>query len=116
MSFFEKEQQISDEPPAKRVPDDPRNVNVPRILDGKYYVVTKRDNFKITAVCTNCDAQRKGDTRSTGNFMEHYKTHHPSMVQEVNTHRKRKDCTTKKLRQTTLNKSISLSTQVVSFF
>lgn len=88
------------------------------MLDGKYFTVAKRDKLNVVAVCTICGRSRKGTVRSTGNFMDHYKTSHPAMVKEIDLYRKDKLSNGEKnpKKQTTLTKSISaLSIQVVCF-
>lgn len=90
---------------------------IPRLLDGKYFKIEKSDDSKVEASCTTCGKIRKGDIKSTGNFMEHYRSLHPSMVNEIDCYRKQKqsDLVTN-LKQTTLTRPISpkVSTEVVS--
>lgn len=87
---------------------------LPRILDGKYFIVLKQDGTKIEAECATCGTKRKGDTRSTGNFMEHYNSKHPTMADEVNKYKKLKN-SNDSLKQTTLPfVSAPLTTHVVS--
>lgn len=69
---------------AKKAKSD----GIPKLLDGKYYKIIKRDNFKIEAKCTICGKLRKGDIKSTGNFMEHIRKSHSEMIQEVDSYKK----------------------------
>lgn len=115
------ERQDSNEPPAKTRNvelNEPINYNkaIPRLLNGKYFVIARRDKFKVIATCTICGKNRKGDIRSTGNFMDHYKTSHPTIIEEVEKHRKEKDDEkAPTMKQTTLVRPISaLCTEVVS--
>lgn len=71
-------------PPAKRVAE-----SIPRLLDGKYFAITKRDKFSIHATCTTCGKIRKGDIRSTGNFLDHYKNSHSHLVKEITAYRQK---------------------------
>lgn len=71
-------------PPAKRIA-----VSIPRLLDGKYFSITKREKFKVDAMCTICGRPRKGDIRSTGNFMDHFKNAHAHLVKEVEDYRRK---------------------------
>lgn len=63
----------------------------PRLLDGKYFKIIKRDGSKVDAVCTECGKTRKGEITSTGNFMEHFRKSHPNLVDEVQLYRKQND-------------------------
>lgn len=72
------------EPRAKKTKPD----NVPRLLDGKYFTIIKQDGTRVEAECTICKKVRKGDVRSTGNFMEHLRKSHSEIVHEVAEHRK----------------------------
>lgn len=60
----------------------------PRLLDGKYFKIEKREGNKVEAICVTCGITRKGDVTSTGNFMEHMKKSHPTLVQSVEKYRK----------------------------
>lgn len=57
--------------------------SVPRLLDGRYYVLEADNDGKIEARCTNCGELRKGHINSTGNFLNHYRTKHASMMTDV---------------------------------
>lgn len=52
---------------------------VPRILDGKFFVIESNVNEKILARCIrpDCRKQIKGMLSSTGNFKSHYRVKHP---------------------------------------
>lgn len=65
-----------------------RYETVPRLLDGKYYEIIKRDNTKIEALCKTCNKVRKGFLTSTGNFMEHLRKSHPELVVEAELYKK----------------------------
>lgn len=104
--------QNNDVQPAKR-----NKVNFPKLLDGKYFDVVKSDGTRVDAVCSTCGKNTKGDAKSTGNFMEHYRKHHPSMVKEVEEYRKQKQSTVlnNPSKQTTLREIVPLfSIQMVS--
>lgn len=95
-------------------------VNLPKLLDGKFFKVLT-DNWSSTpsnidAQCQTCGKIRKGSIRSTGNFMDHYISCHPSLVKIVDQYRKQKEMDNPPLlRQTTLNKLFGpLTTQLVS--
>lgn len=117
ISISDSEGERNDEPPAKRqnlqTNDD---TSIPRILDGKYFKIENRDGVNVEAVCTQCLKRRKGNTKSTGNFMMHYKLEHKELVAEVNLYKKQKTDTTKQtsLRQTTLPRFITVPMQIVS--
>lgn len=61
---------------------------MPKLLDGKYFSIVKRDGTKVEAKCENCGLIRKGTVTSTGNFMEHIRKMHSSIVSEAETYRK----------------------------
>lgn len=93
--------------------------NLPRLLDGKYFKVLTQDfspeSSSIEAKCQTCLKVRKGDYRSTGNFMEHYKSCHKELVDELNAYRKQKECAPSSLKQTTLVQRFSpMTTEIVS--
>lgn len=77
----------------------------PRLLDGTYFRIVKRDGFKIEAICTACGLARKGFLTSTGNFMDHLKKSHPSLVGKAENYRKYGKVPNSKQdkKQTTLN-------------
>lgn len=77
-----------------------KKTSIPRLLDGKYFEITLQNDTKIEAKCMTCGKVRKVDIRSTGNFMEHYSNFHPTLVNEVEQHKKGKKETI--LKQTTL--------------
>lgn len=92
--------------------------SIPRILDGKYFEIISRDKTNVVAKCTKCKKQRKGCTKSTGNFMQHYKLEHGDLVAEVNLYKKQKiDLNqTTSLRQTTLPRLMVMPIQIVRVF
>lgn len=79
------------EPPNVPAPKKQKTL-LPRMLDGKFFEVLTGDwsssQPKIIAKCQTCGKTRKGDIRSTGNFMEHYRSCHPSLVQAVEKYKK----------------------------
>lgn len=81
----ENEIQNIDEQQAKKSKE-----NIPRLLDGKYFTIVKSEGTRIEAACNLCGKLRKGDQRSTGNFFDHFKTSHPSLVKEVDEYRNKK--------------------------
>lgn len=56
---------------------------IPKIFNGKFYVVQNESNGNIKAKCTVCGDVRKGNISSTGNFISHYKTKHSSKLNEL---------------------------------
>lgn len=89
------------EPPNKK-----QKLNsIPKLIDGKYFELVKRDDTIIEAKCTTCGKIRKGDIRSTGNFMMHYKSSHPTLVNDVELHKKQKNGHI--VKQTTLTAKLS---------
>lgn len=87
--------------------------SIPRMLDGKYFLITKRENDKVTAVCTQCGKSRRGDIKSTGNFNDHYKNSHPLLAKEIEQYRKLKQDQNTPMKQPTIP-SLMLSSQGVS--
>lgn len=90
----------------------------PKLLDGKYFEVIKCDGTKIDAKCKTCGKVRKGNLKSTGNFTDHYRTQHPSMLQEIDQYKKSKEqiVAENALKQSTLlTLKSTFTTQVVSF-
>lgn len=76
-------------PPAKRRrvanshTNDTDTISIPKLLDGKYFQIARRDGIQISAICTQSGKTRSGQTKSTGNFMDHYRREHPSLVGAV---------------------------------
>lgn len=70
------------QPPPKKI-----RKNCPKILDGKFYEVEKPDEIsidgKVSARCTVCNQIRKGNVRSTGNFINHYRSSHLTIFNEL---------------------------------
>lgn len=90
---------VSDSQDANEPAPKEQKPNVSRLLDGKYFeIVNFIDRTKIEAKCATCNQVRKGDIRSTGNFMEHYRSKHGEKVKEVEIYRKSKQITTTSLR------------------
>lgn len=92
--------------------------SLPKLLDGKYFKVLTKDfspeSSSIEAQCQTCLKVRKGDYRSTGNFMEHYKSCHKELADKVNEYRKQKE--DESLKQTTLMRFLPMTTEIVRFF
>lgn len=44
----------------------------------------------VQVACVTCGTTRKGSLKSTGNFMDHYKKSHPTLIPEVELYRKNK--------------------------
>lgn len=91
--------------------------NLPRLLDGKYYKVLN-ESFSsaspaIEAECQTCHKVRKGHFRSTGNFLEHYKSCHPELLKEVNEYKKQK-CESGLKQMTLVSKILPLTPKIVS--
>lgn len=57
----------------------------PKILDGKYFeIVSSVDvDGNLTAKCTICDEEKKGNIASTGNFLKHFNLKHPLRLNEL---------------------------------
>lgn len=93
------------------------DTSIPRILDGKYFQIVSRDKTSVEAKCTECQKQRKGDTKSTGNFMTHYVKEHPDLVKEIKLYKKQKNdtqtSTVPSLKQTTLPRFVTIPAQIV---
>lgn len=47
------------------------NSSLPFILRGSYFKVIERNGNKVTAQCTSCRKEVKGNAHSTGNFLKH---------------------------------------------
>lgn len=80
-----------------------------RIFDGIFYSIEKTEGDSVTARCMVCNSVRKGNTKSSGNFIRHYKTSHPAMVTKLSMHLKKSvvDDTSKLLLQPSLEETIS---------
>lgn len=63
-------------PPAKKR-------RMPRILDGTYYEIVSIDEDNVEAKCMGCDKIRKGNLKSTGNFIGHYRNAHSESIQAL---------------------------------
>lgn len=69
-------------------PNKQQKLSVPKLLDGTFFKISKEEDTKIEAVCITCGKTRKGTLKSTGNFMEHIKKDHPSLIEKVQSYRK----------------------------
>lgn len=66
-----------------------RSKSIPRLLDGKYFsIIKEKDGTKIDVVCNLCGSIRKGDLKSTGNFMDHINKSHPTFIKPVDDYKK----------------------------
>lgn len=94
------------EPPAKK----PKKL--PKILDGKFYIILSETDGDIQAKCAICGEVRKGQAgKGTGNFHNHYKTKHNSKLKELKAYSKNDDYTeTAKSCQPTLNDVLNVMT------
>lgn len=111
---FEDNEGNSNQLMAKR-----QKTSLPRLLDGKYFEVLNSDwpsSQRIEARCQTCAKIRKGDIRSTGNFMDHYRSCHPTLAVAVEKYRKQKDSSDSSpfLKQTTLSPVLPLNSESVS--
>lgn len=69
-------------------------IKLPRILDGQFYVYEGiieniPPDGNITVRCKTCNSDKKGSIKSTGNFLNHYRVAHASLMSEVEQHIKR---------------------------
>lgn len=56
---------------------------LPKILDGTFFIVTSQDGDTVEAKCIECNETKKGNTKSTGNFIVHYKKVHAARFKEM---------------------------------
>lgn len=64
-----------------------QRTNIPRILDGTFYTICETTtDEKVDAKCTECLRIIKGNFRSTGNFLNHYRTKHSVSMKNVEEH------------------------------
>lgn len=75
------ESEDTNTPASKRV-----KKSIPRILDGKFFVIEKNHDEKIDARCIECRKVIKGSLTSTGNFKKHYKKVHPALNSKLEEH------------------------------
>lgn len=99
------------EPQAKR----PKKT--PKILDGTFFSIRKRDGDSIEATCCECSEMKKGTVSSTGNFLSHYKSKHGSRHNELKEYLRKSNADKPKIdRQPTISESIqNTSGDTVSF-
>lgn len=55
----------------------------PRILDGTFYEIVSIDGDNIVAKCIECNKPRRGNLKSTGNFISHYRNAHQHLADNV---------------------------------
>lgn len=70
------------EPDAKR----PKK---PKVLDGTFFSIEKRDGDAVEATCSECQETKKGNVNSTGNFISHYKSKHAGRLNELKNYLKK---------------------------
>lgn len=77
---------------------------VPKIFYGKYFSIISNDEGKIEARCIECREVKKGHVTSTGNFKNHYRSRHMTLVSEMESYLKSKgdETTGSQTRQPTL--------------
>lgn len=83
-SFFVDQSNESDS--LTKVPEPKRKKVVPRALDGIFFEIVKECGEKIEAKCKQCEEIKKGNIKSTGNFLNHYKTKHPKEFEHLEKH------------------------------
>lgn len=64
-------------------PDAKRAKATPKVLDGTFFTVTKRENDEIWAMCSECNQVKKGNVRTTGNFRGHYRLMHAGRLKDL---------------------------------
>lgn len=64
-------------------PTKKQKTNIPRILDGKFYLIESQENDNISAKCLICNETKKGNIKSTGNFLSHYRTKHSQLANQL---------------------------------
>lgn len=68
--------------------------SLPRILDGQFYhlegnVDDISSDGRISVKCNTCNKTRKGNIKSTGNFLSHYRSAHSELVTKLEQHLQR---------------------------
>lgn len=56
---------------------------IPKIFDGKFFVIESNQDDNIKARCTQCNEVKSGQISSTGNFIKHYQSKHPLKLNEL---------------------------------
>lgn len=64
-------------------PEPKRQKLVPRALDGTFFEIVSNNESKIEAKCKLCLEIKKGNLKSTGNFINHYKSKHQNEYLEL---------------------------------
>lgn len=62
----------------------------PRIFDGTFYEILKEEGGNVEARCLECLETKKGNMSSTGNFLGHIRTKHPSLAEKLKNHLEQK--------------------------
>lgn len=100
-------------------PATKRSKTIPRLLDGKYFeIITSLEDPNVTARCVTCGKLRKGTLLSTGNFMKHINSCHPSMAPAVEVYKKEgpRDSSIPSRQPTITSAFPKLTLNVVSFY
>lgn len=99
ISLDEQCSETNSEPSVKK------HKSLPKILDGKYFVLESEENGKLIVTCTVCNEQKKGNASSTGNFLKHYRKKHHDKVKELEEYLKSREENVKAIgpRQTVLD-------------
>lgn len=72
---------------------------IPKILDGTYYEIVKEDEDNVDVKCCECGEIKKGNIKTTGNFLTHYQKKHPASVGNLREHLEKKSSDSKKFVQ-----------------
>lgn len=81
-----------------------------RIFDGTFFSIEKSEGENVTARCMVCNSSRRGNTKSSGNFIRLYKTAHPAMLSKLSVHIKQKSAVgeaSKSLMQPSIEEAMS---------
>lgn len=60
-----------------------RTKTIPKILDGKYFVIKLREGDRVQAIYKLCGALRWGSIKGTGNFTRHINDNHKDRVEDM---------------------------------
>lgn len=101
------------EPEAKKAKEEP---SLPKLLDGKYFEVIERNGNNVHTLCKICGIKRRGTVRSTGNFMDHIKKRHPTLIAEIEAYKKSKKNEFIAIQQKSLFSTVSMTAKEVSQF
>lgn len=95
------------------VPEPKKKKVVPRALDGIFFEIVNECGEKIEAKCKQCEEIKKGNIKSTGNFLNHYKTRHTKEFEHLEKHVKfaNPGCEVNKLQKPQISELFPLLTQ-----